>query len=372
MKYWRGFLVAGILLLISLCAVWFASAHSALIDMIYPYMTRLIIGKLTDITAGINGCLWQTVILLFVLASVAGITVYIVFKRNPLPLLGWITAAVCLVSTCSTLLYGLNDYAGPISEDVRLQMTDYTVPELAEAAKYYRDKANALADSVPRDSDGNLALPEFEELAQMAGDGFRSLTYDHAISLFAGSTVPVKKLGWTAFYKGKTGVTVAITGEACVNPDVPSIALPFAMCKEMSKRMTIAREEDAKYAAFMAAEANSSPLFQYSAYCIAYYHCYNTLLQVPTSTAQQNARNLHNGASNRLKEDIADYEAFFGSFEDPEGDSLADMLISAYVQVYITPLHQEEEDPFDPLDKSNVDLEYVAPTPTPLQEKKDD
>lgn len=372
MKYWRGFLVAGILLVISLCAVWFASAHAALVDMIYPYMTRLIIGKLAGITAGIKGCLWQTVLLIFVLLSAAGIAAYIVLKRNPLPIIGWITAAVCLVSTMDTLLYGLNDYAGPISEDVRLEMTDYTVPELAEAAKYYRDKANALADSVPRNADGTLALPSFEELAVMAGDGFHTLTYERAISLFAGSTEPVKKLGWTLFYKGKTGVTVAITGEACVNPKVPSIALPFAMCKEMSKRMTIAREEDAKYAAFMASEANESELFQYSAYCIAYYHCYNTLLQVPTSTAQQNAQNLHNGASSRLKADMEAYEDFFGSFEDPEGDSLADMLVSAYVQEYITPLHQEEEDPFDPLDKSKVDLEYAAPVPTPLQEKKDD
>lgn len=372
MKYWRGFLVAFIFAAIGWGLTWFAAAHGALVDMIYPYMTRLIIGSLADWSSGIAGCLWQTLLLLMVLGGIGGIVAMILLRRNPVQLIGWILAAVCCISTLSTLLYGLNDYAGPISEDVRLEMTDYTIPELSEAAQYYRDKANALADSVPRDSKGNLALPDFGSLAAMAADGFESLTYEHAISLFAGSTAPVKKLGWTMFYGGKTGVTVALTGEACVNPKVPAIALPFAMCKEMSKRMTIAREEDAKYAAFLAAEANESELFQYSAYCIAYYHCYNTLLQAPTSTAQQNAKNVHAGASRQLVEDMADYEKFFGKFKDPKGDSMADMLTSAYIQEYITPLHQEEEDPFDPLDKSKVDLTYVAPTPTPLQEKKND
>ena len=372
MKYWRGFLVALIFAAIGWFATWFAAGHAALVDMVYPYMTRLVIGKLAVATSGIAGCLWQTILLILTIASIVGIALMIVFKRNPVSLIGWILAVACGISTMNTLLYGLNDYAGPISEDVRLTMTDYTVSELAEATKYYRDKANALSDSVPRNSKGELELPSFEDLAGMAGDGFRSLTYDHAISLFAGDTSPVKKLGWTAFYKGKTGVTVALTGEACVNPKVPSIALPFAMCKEMSKRMTIAKEEDAKYAAFMAAEANASELFQYSAYCIAYYHCYNTLLQVPTSTAQQNAQTMHTGATANLKKDMEAYEKFFGKFTDPDGDSMADMLVSAYVQEYITPLHIEEEDPFDPYDKSKLDLNYVAPTPTPMPERDDD
>lgn len=372
MKYWRGFLVALIFVAISLAATWFASSHMALVDMVYPYMTRLIISTITDWSSGFSGCLWQIGLVILVLLSIGGIVATILLKRNPIPLIGWILAVACGISMCSNLLYGLNDYAGPINEDVRLTMTDYTVSELTEATKYYRDKANALAEAVERDSKGSVKVPSFEELAEMSGNGFHNLTYEHAISLFAGSTEPVKKLGWTMFYGGKTGVTVALTGEACVNPNVPSVAMPFAMCKEMSKRMTIAREEDAKYAAFLACAANDSQLFKYSGYCIAYYHCYNTLAKVPTSTAQENAKNLHNGTVSQLRSDLEVYEKFFGKFDDPEGDSMADMLASDYIQAYITPLSKEEENPFDPLDKSQLDIDYVKPTPTPLQEKKDE
>ena len=162
---------------------------------------------------------------------------------------------------------------------------------------------------------------------------------------------------------------MALTGEAAVNPDVPAIALPFAMCKEMSHRMTIAREEEAKYAAYMACVANSSDVFRYSAYCIAYYHCYNTLLRVPSSTAQSCAQQANAGVNKDLRADMEDYEAFFGKYKEPDGDSMADLLISWYIQEFITPLHLDEEDPFNPTDPSNVDLTYTAPTPTPLKKR---
>ena len=347
-----------------------AAGHTELVDMIYPYMSRLVIGSMAEWSAGFAGCLWQKIVVILVLAGIGGIAATLLLRRNPIRIIGWILAVVCFISVCSTVLYGLNEYAGPINEDVRLRMADYTVEEMTEATKYYRDKANALADSVPRDSKGKVKLPEFEELAVMAGDGFYDLTYEHAISLFAGSTVPVKKLGWTMFYGGKSGTVYPLTGEACVNPNVPEVAMPFAICKEMARRMTISKEEDSKYAAFLAAEANDSQLFQYSAYCIAYYYCYNTLLQVPTDTAKQDAKSIHGGANAKLLADMADYEKFFGDFEDPQGDSVADMLISSYVQVYIEPLRIEVEEPFDPLDSTNVDLTYVKPTPAPMRDRK--
>ena len=372
MKYWRGYLVAFIFFAISMAATWFAAGHAALVDMIYPYMTRLIVGTIAEWSSGIAGCLWQILLVILVLLGIGGLVAIILTKRSVIRYIGWVLAVACGISMCNTLLFGLNDYAGPVNEDVRLTMTDYTVAELTEATKYYRDKANGLADSVARDSKGKLKLPEFEDLAIQAGGGFENLTYEHAISLFAGSTAPVKKLGFAFLYGGKTGQTVALTGEACVNPNVPSIAMPFAVCREMSKRMTIVGEEDSKYAAFLATVANDSVVFKYSGYCIAYYYCYNTLLQVPTDTAQQSAKNLYNGTNGKLLSDMKDFEKFFGKFEDPEGDSIADMLVSDYIQAYITPLHREEEDPFDPLDKSKVDIEYVKPVPTPLQEKKDD
>ena len=366
MKYWRGFLVALIFAIISWALTQFAAAHTALVDMVYPYMTRLVISSLADWSSGVSVCLWQVLLFLLIAGGIASIVLMIVLRWNPVQWLGWIMAVVCGISMFHTLLYGLNQYTGPIYEDVRLEMTDYTVSELNEAVLYFRDQANQLASTLPRDQEGNLKSSDFDTLAQQAGEGFETLTYEDAISLFAGSTAPVKKLNGR---KGQFGITVALTGESAVNTNVPAIALPFAMCKEMSHRMTIAREEEAKYAAYMACLANSSDLFKYSAYCIAYYHCYNTLLRVPSSTAQACAQQAKAGVSKELRTDMEAYEAFFGKYTEPEGDSMADLLTSWYVQEFITPLHIEEEDAFNPTDPSDVDLTYEKPTPTPLKKR---
>ena len=100
MKYWRGFLVAFIFLAIGWALTWFAAGHTALVDMIYPYMDRLILGSLTEWSATIAGCLWQNVVLIFVLVSIAGLVAVIFLRRNPIQLIGWILAAVCAAGMC--------------------------------------------------------------------------------------------------------------------------------------------------------------------------------------------------------------------------------------------------------------------------------
>ena len=79
-------------------------------------------------------------------------------------------------------------------------------------------------------------------------------------TIFAGSREPVKELGWADMYSsmGITGVTFGITGEACVNPQIPDITLPFTMCHEMAHRMSIASERDANFAGFLACSFNSN------------------------------------------------------------------------------------------------------------------
>ena len=114
-------------------------------------------------------------------------------------------------------------------------------------------EANALALQIPRAENGDLLYDSFEDLADKAGNGFKKLTYEEGYSVFAGSYAPVKKLGWSDLYTsmGITGITMGMTGEAAVNPQIPSVSLPFTMSHEMSHRMCIAHERDANFAAFL-------------------------------------------------------------------------------------------------------------------------
>ena len=48
MKYWRGYLTAAILAAITWAVKSFAENHRAIIDMVYPYTSRLIQTTLAD------------------------------------------------------------------------------------------------------------------------------------------------------------------------------------------------------------------------------------------------------------------------------------------------------------------------------------
>ena len=376
MKYWRGYLVAAILAAITWALVQFAQAHSILVDMVYPYMTRLVVTSMAAWTGDMAFCLWQVLLIGMVVLGIVTLILMILLKWNFFQWLGWVLASISCVVMLHTVVYGLNQYASPLADDVRLEVIDYTVSELNEATVYFRDKANTLALELPRDSKGNLDIGTFEELAEKAGKGFEVLAYDEAISVFAGSTVPVKKLGWTAFYGGEFGVTVALTGEAAVNPKVPSAILPFAMCNEMAHRMSIYSDADAAFAAFLAGSSNPSKAFQYSAYLMAYNYCYTALSQIPTSAAQASATETDKGVNEKLRHDLQSYEKFFGEAQAennrapiPEAakdenspiafseySNAADLLTNWYVQTYIVPQHVEEEALFNPLDPNQVDL----------------
>ncbi len=376
MKYWRGYLVAAIFAAISWALGAFAEGHRVLVDMIYPYMSRLILTSLADWSSTISFCLWQVLLMGLIAAGLVTVVLMIILKWNPVQWFGWVCATVSCILMLNTLVYGLNAYAGPLADDIRLDVADYTVSELNETVVYFRDQANALAEKVDRDAKGEPQFGTFEDMAKQAADGFQNLTYEQAMSVFAGSTAPVKVQQW-GNVKGTSGITVALTGESAVNPKVPVAAMPFAICKEMAHRMVIYTEADANFAAFLAGMHNSSPDFQYSAYLMAYYYSYQALASVPTSTAQACAKRTDEGVSKLLRHDLEQCMDFYGevvhakvgaesrTVEEEEEkvtvtfsqySDVSDLLASWYIQKFIVPLHEEEEAPFDPFDTNQVDL----------------
>jgi hypothetical protein len=246
--------------------------------------------------------------------------------------------------------------------------------------------ANKLADQLSRDKDGNLEFSSFEDLAKQAGEGFQVLTYEQCYPVFAGSTTPVKKLGWADMYSsmGITGITIGITGEAAVNPQIPSVALPFTMCHEMAHRMSIAIERDANFAAYLACRANPSVEFQYSAYFMAYIYSLNSLSAVNSPEAATAAARIATGTNDNFSRDLKAYYQFFSDKYDENATNLAeaandtylkssgdkgtssydnvgDLLVYLYVQEVVLPAQEEDaKSTFDPYDENQVDLEGIV------------
>ena len=382
MRYWFGYLTAGIFAAITWVLMQFGQRFSTLVDMIYPYVIRTLQGMLAEWTSSVDFPVWQVLAVALGVLILASLVLMLILKWNPIQWAGWVLAVFSGLYMLNTMMWGLNYYAGTLAEDMRLEVASYNLEELTEATLYYRDKANDLAAQIPRDAAGNPDFADFAQLAQQAGDGFHTLTYTNHYSIFAGSVVPVKELGWADLYTSMsvTGVTFGMTGESAVNPNVPDVGLPFAMAHEMAHRMSIAPERDANFAAFLACTANSDPQFQYSGYLMAFRYCYTAL----TSVDAQGAVTVSQGISQQLRGDMAGYTAFFDSRvpttssnlassvndaylklsgEEGGSDSYAevcDLLVNWHIQTVVLPSITVEDSPFDPYDETQVDLSGIV------------
>ncbi len=387
MKYWFGYVTAAILVAITWALSKLAEKYTALVDMVYPYLTRTVQNFLSNWSGGVDFLVWQVVAVLLIVGVLASLVLLIVLRGNFVQWLGWVAAGAAFLFLLHTGLYGLNYYAGPLAEDVRLEVTDYTLEELEDATVYYRDLANTYSTQVSRDAEGNALFDDFGTLAQQAAEGFETLTYEDSISVFAGDVTPVKELGWAELYTsmGITGVTMPLTGEAAVNPLIPDVSLPFTMCHEMAHRMCIAVEQDANFAAFLSCQANSDPQFQYSAYFMAYLYCYNTLSNVNTPESAAAAARISSGVNENLRHDLQQYSQFFAENKDETATAIADsandayikasgdetgvssyghvsdLLVSWHIQKVVLPAQKDEaESAFDPYDKNQVDLSDIV------------
>ena len=384
MKYWRGYLTAFIFAVITWALLQFGQNFTGLVDMVYPYVIRTLQNMLAQWSSGVDFVVWQMLLMAMVVLGLASAVLMIVLKWNPIQWFGWILAAASCVYMLYILVFGLNYFAGPMAEDIRLEVGAYNLEELTEAAEYYRDKANALAEQVNRNAEGNVDFADFDTLASQTGDGFRKLTYEMSYPIFAGETIPVKALHWSDWFtkRGITGMTMGLTGEACVNPDIPDILLPFSMSHEMSHRMCIYTEEDANFAAFLAGHVNESIEYQYSAYFMAYRYCYMSLVSANTSQSSAAAARVNSGVSSKLYQDLQHYAQFFSktrgggavtaTVAEPDENGfvsygkVTDLLVSWHIQQIVLPSMTVEEDPFDPYDSTQVDLSgnvnYKEPT----------
>ena len=338
----------------------FAASHSALVDMIYPYMTRTVQSQLATWSSGVDFAVWQVILTAVICVGLLLVVLMFILKWNPIQLAGWALAVVTLYNFANTAVYGLNYYSGPLAEDLRMENSEYAydVSELERAAVYYREFANAMSNQIARDSNGQPVFDDFDTLKLLAADSYHTLVYDRYYPVFSGSTQPVKKLELSD--KSQLGITVPLTGESAVDPRIPSICQPFAICREMSRRMCIAVDRDSDFAGFLACDAGSTLQYRYSGYFMAYRSCYKALEEICNTTGDRTPlQNLKNGESTKLKSDIQTYEAYFGD-ESCTSDGFCDMLVLWHIETVILPQMEEEEEVFDPTDENQVDLSGIV------------
>ncbi|MEA4964202.1 MAG: DUF3810 domain-containing protein [Oscillospiraceae bacterium] len=296
----------------------------------YRNFSRSVISAMSSVTGALPFALWEILLVLLGLLLLYSI-IHTIFEKKRF--LTWLSGVVLALSVLVFLfvgLWGLNHYAPELSTELNLPVTEYTKEQLAEAAQYYLDGANQYAVQVERDDTGVMAEQNFTEWAKEAGASYEPLAARYPI--FSASTQPVKKalLTWKIMSEtGYTGVFVAFTAESTVNPDTFVASLPYTMCHEVAHRCTIAGEDEANFAAFLACAASSDPDFLYSGYYSAFIYCYNALFDADKAAAQS----VWEGTSEQLRADCAAANVHYDQYAGPVQDA-AQKVNDTYLKAF--------------------------------------
>ena len=297
----------------------------------YTDFSRGAVGVLGKVFSWCPFPIWEALLVGIVLAVLAGL-IYAVKKKK---FLGWLTGVLELAALLVFLfmgLWGLNHFAPTIGEQTGLEVKEYTVDQLKEAAAWYAETASFYSQGVDRDENGDVLLPAFGALSGEAAASYGRLAeYDDRFAVSISGVKPL--LVSKAFaYMGTTGVFVCLTGEAGASTECYSVTQPFTICHELGHSLAVAREDEANYLGFLACRASDDPLFQYSGWYSAYVYCYNSLYAESPAAAKK----LWDRCSEELRRDC-DVHVDHNKQYEGKVQEAAQSVNNAYLQAFDEP-----------------------------------
>ena len=227
-----------------------------------------------------------------------------------------VALAMTLVA-CMTLLWGVNYQARPLAQDLGLAVAPRSVEELQRTTEILLERANALADQVERDEQGNAIPPDFDAACQQITLEYARLGQQYPLYH---TSVPRQPKQAALFGKwmpwvGIAGYYFPFTAEPIVGPTVPS-HLAFNIAHEQAHALGVAPEDEAGFSAYLALSTSQDVGLQYSGAINAYIYASNALY----AAAPQLASDIGGQSNENLRQDIRALNAYLAQFEGPAQD----------------------------------------------------
>lgn len=271
---------------------------------------------------------WEILLVLLVIAILCGLVYAVRTSRGRGFLCALLELAVLLI-TLFVGLWGLNGFAPTIGEQTGLEVKDYTVEQLQEAASWYADEASFYSVAVKRDEDGNVLLPEFSELSDAGVAAYERLAEENDRFKLPVRQVKPLLVSEAFAHMGSDGVFMCLTGEAGVSSETFGLTQPFTICHELGHSLAVAREDEANYLGFLACRASDTPLFRYSGYYNAFVYCYEALYDKSPAAA----RKVREHCSDELLRDI-DLHVEYDQQYEGKVRTIAQAVNNAYIKTF--------------------------------------
>jgi len=137
--------------------------------------------------------------------------------------------------------------------------------DLAIVTAMFAERANELAELVPRDEEGRY-ISDRREMFDESIHIYSNISVD--FPSLAGRLYNPKPMlySWLMSITGYSGMYFALTGEAMINTHPPGILMPMTVAHEHAHQLGIFAEDEANFVGILACVSSENPTFEYAGY----------------------------------------------------------------------------------------------------------
>ena len=180
--------------------------------------------------------------------------------------------------------WGMNYTRKGIAYQLQLDVKEYTKQEVILLDSLLRQKTNLYKAKL---SAGNTKPDSYQEVFKKAYQCYDNALTEHPYFKYENRSIKPVFLGNLGAYLGFIGHYDPFTGEAQVNTTIPECALPFTTCHEIAHQIGYAKEYEANFAAYIAAQHSNDDRFLYSTYLDLYLYANGELFKTDSLLAKQ-------------------------------------------------------------------------------------
>ncbi|WP_336516742.1 DUF3810 domain-containing protein [Pollutibacter soli] len=219
------------------------------------------------------------------------------------------------------IFWGLNYNRPGIAYQLALDVKKEPVDQLRKLTLLLLDSTNACSGF--SEWKKNLTTKQIFSGADLA---YQQVSPEYPFLKYQPASVKKSLFGVIGNYMGYSGYFNPFTGEAQVNHTVPIAVLPFVTCHEIAHQLGYAKENEANFVGFLAAEKSGQTAFRYSAYFEMFLYANSELYLFDTAAYRANMRAL----APEAKADLVELRAFRIKYEGP-----VDKAVSAFYDRYL-------------------------------------
>ena len=205
------------------------------------------------------------------------------------------------------ILWGINYNRIGISSQLGLDVKPVSKEELIYLNSVLLKKVNSSRENLV------LGFSNNQQLFGQVNEAFKIASKQYSFLKYNYPSIKSSMWGWLGNYTGFTGYYNPFTGEAQVNTSVPKFLQPYIACHEVAHQLGYAKEMEANFVGFLAAEASTKQDFHYSVYLDLFTYANRSLYFIDSTRANEFRKKL----SPTVKSDIKKWRDFARKHKNP-------------------------------------------------------